>query len=353
MRLEHVVRLIDWSGSSVVVETEKGQFEGDLLVLAVPGPLTTDIGWNPPLPAEKVRALVTLRYGTGAGVAVQYRERELVRQAVRTAHLQRSHPAGGSSTSRSTRPATPRSSRLDPQRRVGASRARRGGRARARSTRRLAEITGSPVTRLGGAIMSWTDDPFARCIARAPIGDQRETVLREIKRPLGDRVFFTGEHTDERPGPGGMEGAIRSGLRVVDEIASAVLRKRWTRSARERAGSGRPLPRLEDEALLRGAGQYIDDLGTPPGTLRCRGPALAVRTCADRPPRRLGGARAAGRRRRPHGRRRRRHVPIRSGRRREPDSLSRGRARGRALRRASRSPSSSHAIATRPRTRSS
>ena len=53
VRLEHVVRLIDWSGSSVVVETEKGQFEGDLLVLAVPGPLTTDIGWNPAAPGRE------------------------------------------------------------------------------------------------------------------------------------------------------------------------------------------------------------------------------------------------------------------------------------------------------------
>ena len=54
-------------------------------------------------------------------------------------------------------------------------------------------------------MVSWTDDPFARCIARAPIGDQRETVIREIKRPLDKRVFFAGEHTDERPGPGGMD----------------------------------------------------------------------------------------------------------------------------------------------------
>ena len=29
---------------------------------------------------------------------------------------------------------------------------------------------------------------------------------------------------------------------------------------------GRPLPRIEDATLLRGAGEYIDDLGTPPGT---------------------------------------------------------------------------------------
>ncbi len=220
VRLEHVVRLIDWSGSSVVVETEKGQFEGDLVVLAVPGPLTTDMGWNPALPAEKVRALVTLRYGTGAGVAVQYRERELVSQAVRTAYFSDRIPrwlldlsvdqAGDAVIVTSILSAESEPRGLAEEEVL------------AQVDAAVAEIAGSPVTRLGGAVVSWSDDPFARCIARAPIGDQRETVLREIKRPLGDRIFFTGEHTDERPGPGGMEGAIRSGLRVADEIMSTV-----------------------------------------------------------------------------------------------------------------------------------
>ena len=115
--------------------------------------------------------------------------------------------------------------------------------------------------------MSWTDDPFARCIARAPIGDQRETVLREIKRPLDDRVFFAGEHTDERPGPGGMEGAIRSGLRVGRRDHEHACPSRWTFRARTRASwVGKADPEVEDDTLLRGAGQYIDDLGAPPGT---------------------------------------------------------------------------------------
>src|SRR5215469_17000074 len=30
---------------------------------------------------------------------------------------------------------------------------------------------------------------------------------------------------------------------------------------------GRSLPRVEDAALLAGRGRYVDDLGTPPGTL--------------------------------------------------------------------------------------
>ena len=219
VRLEHIVRLIDWSRSSVVVETEKGRFEGDLLVLAVPGPLTTDIGWNPPLPAEKVRALVSLRYGTGAAVAVQYRDRKAVSDAVRTAFFSDTIPRWlldlsvdqpGNAAVVTTILSAESEPRGLPQSEV-----------LGKVDSALTDITKSPVTRLGGAIVSWTDDPFARCIARAPIGDQRESLLREIKRPLDRRVFFTGEHTDERPGPGGMDGAVRSGLRVAAEVTGA------------------------------------------------------------------------------------------------------------------------------------
>ena len=59
---------------------------------------------------------------------------------------------------------------------------------------------------------------MSRCIARAPIGDQRETLIPAIRAPLGHTVFFAGEHTDDRPGPGGMEGAIKSAYRVLGEI---------------------------------------------------------------------------------------------------------------------------------------
>lgn len=37
--------------------------------------------------------------------------------------------------------------------------------------------------------------------------------------------------------------------------------------ARDRPWTGRSLPRVEDAALLTGRGRYLDDLGTPPGTL--------------------------------------------------------------------------------------
>jgi hypothetical protein len=166
-----------------------------------------------------VRALFSLRYGAGAGVAAQYRERKGVSDAVRTAFFSDSIPRWMLDLSvdqpgNAAIVTTILSAESEPR-----------GLAQndvlGEIDSALTEITRSPVTRLGGAMVSWTDDPFARCIARAPIGDQRETVLREIKRPLSKRVFFAGEHTDERPGPGGMDGAIRSGLRVVNEVTDA------------------------------------------------------------------------------------------------------------------------------------
>src|SRR2546425_2815564 len=84
VRLEQRVRTIGWSATGVTVETESETLSGDLVVVAVPGPLTTELGWDPPLPPEKVGALLSLRYGTGAGVGIQYAETDTVREAIRT-----------------------------------------------------------------------------------------------------------------------------------------------------------------------------------------------------------------------------------------------------------------------------
>jgi monoamine oxidase len=216
VRLEQPVRTVGWSSSGVTVETDSETFAGDIVVIAVPGPLTTELGWDPPLPEDKVGALVSLRYGTGAGVGIQYAERELVRDALRT----------GVFTDRLPNWFVDFSIHMPGQPIVviGILSAERQPRGIDTATvldeadRTMAMVTGSPVTRLFGTVVSWTDDPYARCIARAPIGDQRETLLPLIKASLGRRVFFTGEHTDDRPGPGGMEGAIKSGYRVAAEI---------------------------------------------------------------------------------------------------------------------------------------
>jgi monoamine oxidase len=84
--------------------------------------------------------------------------------------------------------------------------------------RTIGAAVGQPVKRTFGFVKNWTKDPFTRSVVRAPLGDQRETVLPELQRPLDGRVFFAGEYTDDRVGPGGMEGAIKSAYRVTREI---------------------------------------------------------------------------------------------------------------------------------------
>ena len=84
VRLGQPVRTIGWSGPGVTVETERETLSADVVVAAVPGPLTTELGWDPPLPPEKVAALVSLRYGNGAGVALQYAEADTIRDAIET-----------------------------------------------------------------------------------------------------------------------------------------------------------------------------------------------------------------------------------------------------------------------------
>ncbi len=204
----------------MTVETETETLSADLVVAAVPGPLTTELGWDPPLPPEKVGALVSLRYGSGAGVGIQYAETGVIREAIQTGIFTDRLPNWFLDVSayQSGQPIVVVTI-------LSAERQPRGLDEAAvleEADRTMAMVTGSPVTRVHGTVVSWTDDPYSRCIARAPIGDQRETLLPLIKAPLGGSVFFAGEHTDDRPGPGGMEGAIKSGYRAAAEVLDAM-----------------------------------------------------------------------------------------------------------------------------------
>jgi monoamine oxidase len=216
VRLNQPVRVIGWSTTGVTVETDRETFHADRVVVTVPGPLVSELGFEPALPAEKVRALLELRYGNATRLVVQYAERDPVKQAIgsgcftdrmpgflmeQTVH-QNGDPiivaglaAGDAEPSGMTDDQI-----LDS---VDAT---------------LSSVAGRPLKRIAGFVKSWTHDPWSRAVVRAPIGDQRATVLPAIAAPLRDRVFFAGEHTDDRIGPGGMEGAIRSGHRVVREV---------------------------------------------------------------------------------------------------------------------------------------
>ncbi|HVC99946.1 MAG TPA: NAD(P)/FAD-dependent oxidoreductase [Candidatus Dormibacteraeota bacterium] len=216
IRLEQMVRLVGHGPGGVTVETDRETFTGDRVLVTVPGPLVSELGFDPVLPAAKVRALLQLRYGNGTRLVAQYAEKEEVRKAVglgcftdqmpgyvmeQTMQQAGDHIIISGLAAGDVEPAL-----MNEQEVLDAF------------DRTISAVVGRPLTRAFGYVKNWTKDPLTRAVVRAPLGDQRETVLPEIRRPIDGRVFFAGEYTDDRVGPGGMEGAIKSAYRASKEI---------------------------------------------------------------------------------------------------------------------------------------
>lgn len=216
VRLGQVARLVGWSRTGVTVETDSQSFRGDRVLVTVPGPLTLELGFDPPLPAEKVRALLQLRYGNALRIVAQYAERDAVRHAIGSGCFtdrvpgyimeQSMHQPGSAVVVSGLGAGDVEPGLVTEQELLERFDAMLGG------------VVGRPLKRTFGFVKSWTHDPFSRAVVRAPIGDQRQSVIPVIAAPLAGRVFFAGEHTDDRVGPGGMEGAIKSAYRVAAEI---------------------------------------------------------------------------------------------------------------------------------------
>lgn len=216
VRLQRPVRVVGWGTGGVIVESEHETFRADRVVVTVPGPLVSELGFEPALPADKVRALLQLRYGNATRLVVQYAERDLVKRAIgsgcftdrmpgfimeQTVHQGGEHIIVAGLAAGDVEPSGLNDDEILDS--VDAT---------------MSSVVGRPIKRVFGFVKDWTHDPWTRAVVRAPIGDQRDTVLPLIAAPLDGRVFFAGEHTDNRVGPGGMEGAIKSGYRVAREV---------------------------------------------------------------------------------------------------------------------------------------
>ena len=216
VRLQQPVRVVGWGTGGVVVESETETFRADRVVVTVPGPLLSELSFEPALPVDKVRALLQLRYGNATRLVLQYAERDLVKRAIgsgcftdrmpgfimeQTVHQGGEHIIVGGLAAGDVEP----SGLTDDEILDGVDAT-------------MSSVVGRPIKRVFGFVKNWTHDPWSRAVVRAPIGDQRDTVLPAIAAPLDGRVFFAGEHTDDRVGPGGMEGAVKSGYRVAREV---------------------------------------------------------------------------------------------------------------------------------------
>lgn len=264
VRFGEPVRMIDWSGPAVSVHTDQLRLQADRVIVAVPGPLTTSIGFLPALPAPQVAGLAELTYGTATKVIVQYAERQEISEAL-----------GVGWWSDGPLPWIVDQSVHQDGQGICLS-GLIGGDAEPVATvdegllgqvdRSVAALIGHLPTRLGHRAHSWTRDPLSRAVVRAPLGDQRTRVLPRLRAPLGGRVHFAGEHTDAR----------------VRARAGPLPRRRPSRRSARSPAADRTLRARRAPApswpRSPGARPPASDWSTAPGLApRCRGPGGAGR----------------------------------------------------------------------------
>src|SRR5439155_1496714 len=136
----------------------------------------------------KVRALFQLRYGNATRLVVQYAERDMVKGAIgsgcftdrmpgfimeQTVHQRGEHIIVAGLAAGDIEPSGMTDTQILDD--VDAT---------------MSSVVGRPIKRVAGFVKSWTHDPWSRAVVRAPIGDQRDTVLPLIAAPIDGRVFI-------------------------------------------------------------------------------------------------------------------------------------------------------------------
>jgi monoamine oxidase len=90
----------------------------------------------------------------------------------------------------------------------------------------LSRLLGSSATTIANAVdhfhfHDFAADPFARgAYSYTKVGGLGAAA--ELAKPLGDRLFFAGEATDEEY-EGSVAGALTSGLRAADQVLTRVM----------------------------------------------------------------------------------------------------------------------------------
>ncbi|GAB3857759.1 FAD-dependent oxidoreductase [Nocardioides maradonensis] len=215
VRLESQVRCIRQAGGRVQVELESGQrLVGHHVVVTAPAFVIPTIGFDPPLPANVIGSLTSMQRAYGGKVIAQYAEGDAVRAALshavftdgplNTAWVSNHYVTSG--------PAVVSGFICGADRHVLEDE----DAALAALDEVVSIAVGGPVTRLTGQRKNWSADPLALGMGATTTHSTRHQVVAQIATPER-RVHFAGDQTDVEMA-GSMEGAVRSGLRVADEI---------------------------------------------------------------------------------------------------------------------------------------
>ncbi len=208
VRLGDAVIAITWGPDGVHATTAAGhEAEADSAVIAVPANTMGGIEFDPPLPAAKVDALASVRYGHAAKLFVPLAEAAPPSAVMSvperwwcwTATGASDEPVPVVSCFAGSADALKRLDlRAGPGQWIESLRALRPDLAL------LAD---------GALLSTWTDDPWSRAAYSVSPGPELTTALTESVGPL----VFAGEHT-AGAFSALMEGAVRSGRRAAGEI---------------------------------------------------------------------------------------------------------------------------------------
>ena len=212
------VRAVERTGRGVAVVHDGGRITADRVVLAAPLPALRNVEIDPAPPDRWRRAVDEVGYGTGGKTLLQYDRRAWLDD-------------GWSGDSLTDRPVSSTWEATDAQAgdagiliawAVGPDGVRFTDQADDRRTSEASDLveTLQPGSRplLGAtAHAAWHTDPWSggTYVAFAP--GQMTAYWEAVREPFG-RVHLAGEHTDDYAG--WMEGAVRSGVRVADEVVA-------------------------------------------------------------------------------------------------------------------------------------
>jgi monoamine oxidase len=217
VQFETPVRLVTRQGRAYRVETDRGDFAADNVVVTSSIQATRRMGFDPVLPAWKIHALLGTPMAQGGKAVAQYRQRDVVR--------------AGAGPSTMTNGAVSMFWLKDgPEDTVLAlgTVADLGDGALVDHERTLADLdrhveamTGVTPERIAGIVQDWTSEEFTGGVVN--LGTKGHAGRAALAAPVGG-IHFAGEATGEWASA--MEGAARSGLRVADEIRQRIRKGR-------------------------------------------------------------------------------------------------------------------------------
>jgi monoamine oxidase len=215
IRLEQPVRLIAHDRIGFTVTTDRETFSASHVIVATPPPTVLRIGFDPALPVWKTDALLSIPMSQGGKVIAQYTHGDEIVRRIEHAVL-----CDGPVGFVWPRPIGPENTIVL----LGLIRDRHDGALRSEERIFTAlddivrTVVGDGPRRLAGVLRDWTAEEWSRGVVSLPFADTPQMTSLLAQR-IG-RLHFAGEHTDDTFATG-MEGALRSGLRVADEVLSA------------------------------------------------------------------------------------------------------------------------------------